>query len=65
MDVYIRFLRAKLDEVFHIRLIETVRGRRLRDLGTDMAFKQSPPLFQVPGLSDAARQLITRLFSAA
>ena len=27
-----------------------------------MAFKQSPPLFQVPGLSDAARQLITRLF---
>ena len=27
-----------------------------------MDFKQSPPLFQVPGLSDAARQLITRLF---
>lgn len=26
VDVYIRFLRAKLDEVFHIRLIETVRG---------------------------------------
>ena len=26
VDVYIRFLRAKLDEAFHIKLIHTVRG---------------------------------------
>ena len=26
VDVYIRFLRSKLDEVFGFRLIETVRG---------------------------------------
>lgn len=26
VDVYIRFLRSKLDEVFGLRLIETVRG---------------------------------------
>ena len=26
VDVYIRFLRSKLDEVFGIHLIETVRG---------------------------------------
>ena len=26
VDVYIRFLRTKLDEAFHIKLIHTVRG---------------------------------------
>ena len=26
VDVYIRFLRAKIDEMFHIKMIQTVRG---------------------------------------
>lgn len=26
VDVYIRFLRAKIDEVFHVKMIQTVRG---------------------------------------
>ena len=26
IDVYVRYLRSKLDEVYHIKLIQTVRG---------------------------------------
>ena len=26
VDVYIRFLRSKIDEIFHLKLIQTVRG---------------------------------------
>ncbi len=26
IDVYVRYLRAKIDEVFHVKMIETVRG---------------------------------------
>ena len=26
VDVYIRYLRSKIDDVFHVKLIHTVRG---------------------------------------